>query len=200
MVLVWGVKNRAADKDQGKGKLALFSKVCSVVQWSSFGNKECFINVFHLLGVYFCRRTQRYCHLYSLRRDQDPTPKAALLFLDFSSRVSASPPFPDQQLFEPALWTPGKSETEVYSLKASNGGHRKSGVPRSPIGHQLSYSIIICVCTYIFILCILYLYMFTCILLQNYMYLEFFLFLFSFLTFQGCTHGMQKFPGQGSDS
>ena len=30
--MVWGVKNRAADKDQGRGEIALFSKL--VFQWS----------------------------------------------------------------------------------------------------------------------------------------------------------------------
>ena len=31
--MVWGVKNRAVDKDQGRGKLALFSKLvfCGLV-------------------------------------------------------------------------------------------------------------------------------------------------------------------------
>ena len=49
--------------------------------------------------------------------------KAALWFLDCSSLVSAAPPFPDQQLLEPALWNSGKvMEAEAYSLKTRNGG------------------------------------------------------------------------------
>ena len=43
-----------------------------------------------------------------MRGNQDPAPKAVLLFLDCSSLVFASPPFPDQQLFEPALWNSEK--------------------------------------------------------------------------------------------
>ena len=35
-------------------------------------------------------------------------PKAALLSLDWSSLVSASPPFPAEHLFEPALGTQGR--------------------------------------------------------------------------------------------
>ena len=62
-------------------------------------------------------------------------PKAPLLFLDCSSLVSVSPPFPDEQLFELALWNSGTvMEAEAYSLKARNGGHRKACVSRSPTG------------------------------------------------------------------
>ena len=52
-----------------------------------------------------------------------PCPKAEhWLFLDSSSLVFASPSFPDQQLFEPALWNSGKViEAEVYSLKTRHG-------------------------------------------------------------------------------
>ena len=46
--------------------------------------------------------------MYSLRGNQDPAPKAVLLFLDCFSLFFASPPFPDQQLFEPALWNSEK--------------------------------------------------------------------------------------------
>ena len=45
--------------------------------------------------------------VYSLSRHQDPD-KAAPLFLDCSSSVSASSPFPDLQLFEHTLWNSGK--------------------------------------------------------------------------------------------
>ena len=47
-----------------------------------------------------------------LEEDPGPFPKAALLFLDCSSLVSASPPFPDSQLVEAALGNSGKV-TEV---------------------------------------------------------------------------------------
>ena len=54
----------------------------------------------------------------SLDVELEPSPKAALLFLDFSSLVTVSPPFPNQQLFEPALWNSGKiMEAEAYFLQ-----------------------------------------------------------------------------------
>ena len=71
----------------------------------------------------------------SLEAEPGPCPKAALLFLGFSSFVSASPPFPDQQLLESALWNSGKvMEAGVCSLQTRNGRHRKVSVPRSPTG------------------------------------------------------------------
>ena len=73
--IVLGVKNRTTDKDQVEASVHCFQSWCSMVWWSSFQNKECFINIFQLLGVQFCRRTQRYCYVYSLRRDQDPAGK-----------------------------------------------------------------------------------------------------------------------------
>ena len=79
-------------------------------------------------GFQFCKRTQRYFYLYALRRRLGPgsCPKAALLLLDGSSLVSASPPFPDQPLWVSAPWSSGKVlEAEAYSPKARNRGHRK---------------------------------------------------------------------------
>ena len=46
-------------------------------------------------GLSACRRAQRYCYVYSLRRNQDPALITALLFLDCSSLVSAFPPVLD---------------------------------------------------------------------------------------------------------
>ena len=93
-------------------------------------NEDCSTKkFFHLLGVWFCRKRLTYCSIDSWRRSQDPAPKAALLSLDSSSLVSASPPFPDWQLpFGKVL------EAEAYSLKTRNEGHRKPSVPRSPRG------------------------------------------------------------------
>ena len=74
--------------------------------------------------------------IYIPRGGTRTLPKAALLFRDCSSLVSAFPPFPDEQLFEPALWNSGKvMEAEAYSLKKRHGGHRKACVPGSPTGH-----------------------------------------------------------------
>ena len=56
----------------------------------------------HVLGASFCRGTQRLLCVF-LEGDPGLGPGAALLPLDWSP-VSASPPFPDEQQFEPALW------------------------------------------------------------------------------------------------
>lgn len=56
--MVWGLENRAADKEQGRDNLGLSFK--AGVQWPQTGsggppsswNEECFIKqLFHLLGV-----------------------------------------------------------------------------------------------------------------------------------------------------
>ena len=39
------------------------------------------VNIFHLLGFSFCRRAQRYCYVYPLRRNQDPAPRLCYCFL-----------------------------------------------------------------------------------------------------------------------
>ena len=54
------------------------------------------VTILHLIGgLSSCRRTRRYCYIYSLSRNQDPALIAALLFLDCSSFVSAFPHFSD---------------------------------------------------------------------------------------------------------
>ena len=57
-----------------------------------------------------------------------PCPKAAVLFLDCSSLVSSTPPFPDEQLFEPALWTSGKVTEAVGSPTGSCPVSETAGV------------------------------------------------------------------------
>ena len=74
-LIVLGVNNRAADKDQCRGKLAVFK---ASFQWSGAllsRIKNALLTSSICWEFEFCRRTQRYCYLYSLRRDQDPTPK-----------------------------------------------------------------------------------------------------------------------------
>ena len=63
-----------------------------------------------------------------LEEEPGPCPKAALFFRDCSSLVSASPPFPVEQLPFRA-WK--AMEAETPSLKTRNGGHRKSCVPQA---------------------------------------------------------------------
>ena len=50
----------------------------------TFWNDECFIKQLTSCisqGLYFCRRTQRECCMYSLRRNQDPVPRPHYCFL-----------------------------------------------------------------------------------------------------------------------
>ena len=82
------MKNRAVDKDQRRGKLALFSKL---VWWSSFQNKECFIDIFHLLGVLVLQKNSRIYLSIFLEEGPGPCHKAALLFLSLSLFVILGP-------------------------------------------------------------------------------------------------------------
>ena len=52
------------------------------------------LSSFHVLGGFGC--AEELCVF--LEEEPGPCPKAALLFLDCSSLVSASPPFSDEQL------------------------------------------------------------------------------------------------------
>ena len=71
-------------------------------------------------------------------------PQAAPLCLDRSPPVSASPPFPDEQLFEPAVWNSGKvMEAAAYSLKTRTWG-AQARVSSSPTGSCLVSSSLCC--------------------------------------------------------
>ena len=86
--LVWGVGNRATDKDQGRDKLALSFR--AGVWWPPGlvlvvllpGMKNASSN-----SSFFCwrfqihRKGQRYCYVYSLRMNQDPAPRLHYCFL-----------------------------------------------------------------------------------------------------------------------
>ena len=50
---------------------------------------------FHLLRVLVLQKSSKIMSCVSLEEEPGPCPKAVLLFLDFSSHVFASPPFPD---------------------------------------------------------------------------------------------------------
>lgn len=66
------------------------------------------VTVLHLgRDLCFCRRMQRYCYCI-LQEESGPCPEAILLFLDCSSFVFVFLPFPDEQLFESALWNSGE--------------------------------------------------------------------------------------------
>ena len=60
------------------------------------------VNIFHLLGALVLQKSSKILCV-SLEAEPGSCPKAPLLPLDWTSLVSASPPFPDYQLLEPAL-------------------------------------------------------------------------------------------------
>ena len=64
------------------------------------------VHIPHVRGFSFVEELRKLC--ISLEAEPGPCSKAILLFLGCSSLVSASPPFPDQQLFESAFWDTGK--------------------------------------------------------------------------------------------
>lgn len=75
----------------------------------------------------------------SLEEQPGPCPKAALLVFDCSILFPILPLFPDQQLFELALWNLGKvMEAEAYLLKTRNRGQRKASVLKSPTRSYLA--------------------------------------------------------------
>ena len=85
------VTNRAADKDQGRCTPAAFSKAGDPPFW----NEECFITIFHFLGVSVWWKVAKTLLPIFLEEEPGLCPEAAVLSLDGSSLVSASPPFPD---------------------------------------------------------------------------------------------------------
>ena len=92
----------------------------SGVRWSSFQNKEGFINIFHWLGVLVRGKNSKILLRIFLEEGPGPCPKAALLFPNCSSL----PPLPS--LISSCLnWSLGNSgkvmEAEVYSPKQERG-------------------------------------------------------------------------------
>ena len=70
----------------------------------------------HLLGASVLQKHSEVSLCVSLEGEPGPCPQAALLSLDGSSLVSASPPFLDEQPLEPALWDSEKlMDAEAYS-------------------------------------------------------------------------------------
>ena len=114
------------------------SGVLKVIKlWPSLGNEECVIKELTSSiwwSFSFCRRAQRYCYMYSLRRNQDPSPRLHCYFL-------TAPPLslhPCASLSSNCLNLPfrtqGRLWNEAYSLKTRNRGHGKAFMPRSPTG------------------------------------------------------------------
>ena len=86
------------------------------------------VTILHLGGVLVPAEELRDVLLcISLEGEPGPCPKAALLFLEYSSLICAFPPFPDEQLFESALWSSGKVKEAERSLFPTN---KKQGTQR----------------------------------------------------------------------
>ena len=108
--------------------------------YSPWGRKESDMTSLSLSS----QKSSKILFCVSLARGPGPRPKAALLSLGCSSLVFASPPFPDQQLFELALWNSGKvMEAKAYlfpthkkwpGVGEGSWRHRKASVHRSPTG------------------------------------------------------------------
>ena len=65
------------------------------------------VNIFHLFRVLVLQKSSEI--LLYLPRGTRTLPQGCTVVFAHSSLVSASPPFPDQQLFEPVLWNQGRS-------------------------------------------------------------------------------------------
>ena len=137
--IVWGVDLGLQTRIWVEASLHCLSKlVFSGPRTGSGGppswNEKSFIKwFFHLLGTSVLQKGSKTLFCIFLKEEPERCFKAALLCLDGSSQVSASPPFPDEQL---PFGNSGKGmEAEAYSLKTSNGGQGKACVPGSPTGH-----------------------------------------------------------------
>ena len=78
--------------------------------WDGFGGLEG-RSILRELTSFFCpvlQKSSKILFCIFLEGEPAPRPQAALLCLDGSSLVSASPPFPEQQPSEPAPWNSGK--------------------------------------------------------------------------------------------
>ena len=115
--------------------------------WDVFGGLEG-RSILRELTSFFCpvlQKSSKILFCIFLEGEPAPRPQAALLCLDGSSLVSASPPFPDEHLSESALGVQGRSGrlNEACFLQMRNGGHRNAFMPRSPTGScSVSRSII----------------------------------------------------------
>ena len=132
MVLQFGERKTGPQiRIRVEASLHCFQSWCPGVWWSSFRNKGCFINIFHLLGVLVLQPNSKILLSTFLEEGPGPCPKAALLFLDcFSLTLHPLPSLITHSL-NPPFGTQGRS---IYSLKIKNRGHRKACVPRSLTG------------------------------------------------------------------
>ena len=79
------------------------------------------VTILHLGG------DPRYCHVHSLRRNQDPSPGLPCCFLTAPPFFSVFLSFPDKQLIKSTLWNSEKVEEAEWSLFHTN---RKQGTQK----------------------------------------------------------------------
>ena len=87
-------------------------------------------------GFSICKTAQRYCYVCPLMGEPRPYRKAALLFPDNSFLFPEPPPFPHQQLLQPALWNSRKILEAEWNLFPTNKklGTQKAFCPGTPQG------------------------------------------------------------------
>ena len=118
---------------RGEASLHCFQSWCSVVWWS-FRNVDCFISIFRSLRSLLLQKSSKILTCIFLEEGPASSPRLHSCLWRLLPGLCI-PRFPDQHLFEPALWDSGKvMEAEVYSLKTRNRRHRKACMPRSPRG------------------------------------------------------------------
>ena len=153
---VWGMKRQGCRLGSGQRQACIFFK--AGVQWSGgllSGIKNASLTSSIGWGFQFCRRTQRYCYLYSWRRDQDPAPKLYHCFLTAPLTSLHPLPFLINNCLNLSFGTQGRSWLdEAYFLQIRNGGHGKSFVPTSPtlicVYVYVCACVRVCVCIYIY--------------------------------------------------
>ena len=78
-------------------------------------------------GLSACRRAQRYCYVYSLRRNQDTAPRMHYCFLTAPPLLLYSLPSLISNCLNLPFGTQGRSRrlNESYFLQIRNGQHKK---------------------------------------------------------------------------
>ena len=122
MVFWSGIENRATDKDRDGCKFAFFR---AGVWWPQDWSWRTWAPWLSIVGGSGLQESSRHCCVNPSRGTRT-CPQAALLSPVGPFPLSASPPFPDQPMWVPALWGSGKVlETDAYALKIRHGGSKK---------------------------------------------------------------------------
>lgn len=94
-----GLENRVTDKDGVEASFHSYSKLLFSGPRTDFGGPPLWLS---FAGGFSSAEKLEDIVMYIPSEGTRILPEAALLFLEGSSLVSASPPFPDQPLLEPA--------------------------------------------------------------------------------------------------